>query len=145
MDKFCRLSGATCLGEQCGRLKSTLRDYIEAFELERKSRMKMKEILREYKKRVEDQETSIRKLTSRLRAGGVVLRKEINGRNENAYLDQADCAPLLHVRFIQPCHPTDEQISNQTDQHKAAIPAVNERQIPLLYGNMLKAGYPERL
>ena len=125
INRFCRLSGACCLVEQYVTLKSKFRAYVEAFKVERKNRKKLQEKIEEYKKRVEDQETSIKKMTSQLHA--YMTFQEINRWSENAYLGQAGRTPMPHVRFIHPYYPTDEPIA-QADQQEETIFPWNGRQ-----------------
>ena len=98
--------------EQCELLKSQVRVYVEDFEMERKDREKLEEESEIYKRKLNDAENNIRKLTAQLDACCIALVEAYGGReNENH-------TPLPQPRFIHPYHPIDEMRQLQSlDKH----------------------------
>ena len=98
--------------EQCELLKSQVRVYVEDFEMERKDREKFEEESEIYKRKLNDAENNIRKLTAQLDACCIALVEAFGGR-ENVYH-----TPLPQPRLIHPNHPVDEMRQLQSlDEH----------------------------
>ena len=102
--------------EQCELLKSQARVYVEDFELEKKDREKIEEESEIYKRKLNDAERNIRKLTAQLDACCTAL-VEAYGERENVYH-----TPLPQPRFIHPYHPVDEtrQLQSLYGEHPAS-------------------------
>ena len=98
--------------EQCELLKSQVRVYVEDFEMERKDREKFEEESEIHKRKLNDAENNIRKLTAQLDARCTALVEAYGGR-ENVYH-----TPLPQPRFIHRYHPVDEMRQLQSlDEH----------------------------
>ena len=129
------------LEEEYDVLKSQMLVLMADFLLERKDREKLQEEIREYTKRVDDQEKTIRKLATQLDAS--LPSEEADGGRGNAYRGRSDGTPRRQIRFILPCHPVDE-ICQQQQQRRVVLPR-NGYGVPLIYGGEMKSGYPEEL
>ena len=98
--------------EQCELLKSQVRVYVEDFEMERKDREKFEEESEIYKRKLNDAENNIRKLTAQLDACCTALVEAYGGR-ENVHH-----TPLPQPRFIHPYQPVDEmRLLQSLDEH----------------------------
>ena len=98
--------------EQYELLKSQVRVYMEDFEMERKDREKLEEESEIYKRKLNDAENNIRKLTAQLDARCTALVEAYGGR------ENVDHTRLPQPRFIHPYHPVDEMQQLQSlDEH----------------------------
>ncbi|XP_028415488.1 TNFAIP3-interacting protein 1-like [Dendronephthya gigantea] len=119
--------------EQCEILKSQVIVYKEDFEKEREDREHLNEEKEKFKRKLEDAEEIIRKLTAELDACKDREEARRGGWSENGYLsERAGTSPRHQVQYVYPYNQVDHRW--RTEQQRRGILPRNPPPTSFFYG-----------